>query len=127
MANVNERVGAAIRGRRVELGLDPAILAERMGISRQQLYKFETGQNCMPLPRFLAALRALNTSADTVLLLAADDPVETTNQTERGFEALVRDIRQLSPGAVKALRAQVRELRRVSQGAAPAPSPQHGS
>ncbi len=49
-------IGAAVRGRRKDLGLNQAELAERAGVSRKWIYEFEAGK---PTAEFGLALRVL--------------------------------------------------------------------
>jgi y4mF family transcriptional regulator len=53
-----EDVGRAIRGRRVELGLDQGALARRVGVSRQWIVEIEHGK---PRAEVALLLRTLST------------------------------------------------------------------
>ncbi|HVA44220.1 MAG TPA: helix-turn-helix domain-containing protein [Acidimicrobiales bacterium] len=50
-------VAAAVRGRRTDLGLNQAELAERVGVSRKWIYEFEAGK---PRAEFVLVLRVLD-------------------------------------------------------------------
>jgi HTH-type transcriptional regulator / antitoxin HipB len=52
-------VAATIRGRRQDLGLTQAALAERTGISRKWIYQFESGKPTAELGLVLRVLEAL--------------------------------------------------------------------
>ncbi len=52
-------VGAAVRARRIELGLRQRDLAELAFVSRQWIIKFEAGHDNAELVRALAVVRAL--------------------------------------------------------------------
>jgi len=60
-------VAAAVRGRRKDLGLSQAELAQRVGVSRKWIYEFEGGK---PKAEFALVLRVLN---ELGLTLDADD------------------------------------------------------
>lgn len=52
-------IGLAIRDRRIELGLDQAELARRVGVSRQWLVEIERGKPRAEIGLLLRALREL--------------------------------------------------------------------
>jgi len=52
-------VAATVRGRRQDLGLTQAALAERTGISRKWIYQFESGKPTAELGLVLRVLEAL--------------------------------------------------------------------
>jgi HTH-type transcriptional regulator / antitoxin HipB len=58
-------LGAAIRDRRRQLGLDQASLAERVGVSRQWVIAIEKGSRRAELGLVLRALAALDLRLDT--------------------------------------------------------------
>ncbi|MGZ9099506.1 MAG: helix-turn-helix domain-containing protein [Brevundimonas sp.] len=90
MARTGERdavdayVGARIGLRRSALGLSQTALAQQLGISFQQVQKYETGQNRISASRLHRAATALGTSVETFF-----PPVETARgATEDGWTAL---------------------------------------
>jgi HTH-type transcriptional regulator / antitoxin HipB len=58
-------LGAAIRQRRRQLGLDQATLAKRIGVSRQWVIAIEQGRSRAQLGLVLRALDELDTRLDT--------------------------------------------------------------
>jgi y4mF family transcriptional regulator len=58
-------LGAAIRDRRRQLGLDQASLAERIGVSRQWVIAIERGRSRAEVGLVLRALTALGLRLDT--------------------------------------------------------------
>jgi transcriptional regulator with XRE-family HTH domain len=68
-------LGAAVRRRRVELGLSQAEVAARAGISRQLLVHIEQGHPRAELARVLAAVRAVEAR------LVVDDETPTPSAT----------------------------------------------
>ena len=62
-------LGALIRGRRRELGLDQSTLAQRVGVSRQWIIEVEQGKPRAAVGLVLRALNALG-----VLLDARNEP-----------------------------------------------------
>jgi transcriptional regulator with XRE-family HTH domain len=71
MARIGERdeidayVGARIGLRRSALGLSQSALAQQLGVSFQQVQKYETGQNRISASRLHRAATVLGTSVDT--------------------------------------------------------------
>jgi transcriptional regulator with XRE-family HTH domain len=77
-------VGARIGLRRSALGLSQTALAQQLGISFQQVQKYETGQNRISASRLHHAATALGTSVETFF-----PPVETARaSSEDGWQAL---------------------------------------
>lgn len=58
--NVARDLGAAVRGRRVDLGLSQDVLAAHAGVSRRWLSAFESGKGSVELSMVLRALAALD-------------------------------------------------------------------
>ena len=90
MARIGERdevdayVGARIGLRRSALGLSQSALAQQLGISFQQVQKYETGQNRISASRLHRAATVLGTSVETFF-----PPVETARgAADDGWEAL---------------------------------------
>jgi len=58
-ADIDTRVGRRLRGRRIELRLTQADLANGLGISFQQVQKYETGSNRMGASRLMQVAQIL--------------------------------------------------------------------
>ncbi len=81
---VDAYVGARIGLRRSALGLSQSALAQQLGISFQQVQKYETGQNRISASRLHRAATVLGTSVDTFF-----PPVETAQgAVDEGWETL---------------------------------------
>lgn len=81
---VDAYVGARIGLRRSALGLSQTALAQQLGISFQQVQKYETGQNRISASRLHRAATVLGTSVETFF-----PPVETARgAADDGWEAL---------------------------------------
>lgn len=90
MARIGEKeavdafVGARISLRRSALGLSQTALAQQLGISFQQVQKYETGQNRISASRLHRVATVLATSVEAFF-----PPVPTARQPgEGGWEAL---------------------------------------
>lgn len=82
--DVDAYVGARIGLRRSALGLSQSALAQQLGISFQQVQKYETGQNRISASRLHHTATALGTSVETFF-----PPVETARgAADDGWEAL---------------------------------------
>ena len=88
-------IGARLRARRRQLGLSQTDLAERLGVSFQQIQKYERGANRIAASTLIAAAEALST---TVAWLVGEEGLGREEDDEL-FRALSR------PGAIEMLRA----------------------
>lgn len=108
---VDAYVGARIGLRRSALGLSQTALAQKLGISFQQVQKYETGQNRISASRLHRTATVLGTSVEAFF-----PPVETARgAAEEGWEVL-RLITATADGRAVATgfpRVPDRELRRA--------------
>jgi transcriptional regulator with XRE-family HTH domain len=88
-------IGARMRTRRRQLGLSQSELAETLGVSFQQVQKYERGANRVAASTLLAASQALGT---TVSWLVGEES-SGREDDEDVFRALAR------PGALEILQA----------------------
>ncbi|MFL5296247.1 MAG: helix-turn-helix domain-containing protein [Phenylobacterium sp.] len=94
-AQLELAIGARMRTRRRQLGLSQTDLAERLGVSFQQVQKYERGANRVAASTLLAAAQALGV---TIGWLVGEDVVDAS-EDEDLFRALSR------PGAMELLEA----------------------
>lgn len=80
---VDVYVGARIGLRRSALGLSQTALAQKLGISFQQVQKYETGQNRISASRLHHAAIALGASVESFF-----PPVETVRAPDDSWEPL---------------------------------------
>jgi transcriptional regulator with XRE-family HTH domain len=81
---IDAYVGARIGLRRSALGLSQSALAQQVGISFQQVQKYETGQNRISASRLHRAATVLGTSVETFF-----PPVETARgAADDGWEQM---------------------------------------
>ena len=88
-------IGARLRTRRRQLGLSQSDLADKLGVSFQQVQKYERGANRVAASTLVAASQALGT---TVGWLVGEE-VSGRDDDEDVFRALAR------PGALEILQA----------------------
>ncbi len=67
-------IGERLRAAREARGVTQAQLAEALGTTRQQVYKYETGQQSMTADRLAEVCRVLSVSADYLLGLTGPAP-----------------------------------------------------
>jgi transcriptional regulator with XRE-family HTH domain len=94
-AAVELAIGARMRTRRRQLGLSQSDLAEQLGVSFQQVQKYERGANRVAASTLVAAAAALGV---TVSWLVGEDGTGRPDE-EDIFRALAR------PGALEILQA----------------------
>ena len=99
---IDVAVGARIRVRRQELGMSQQALAEALGVSFQQVQKYERGANRISASMMVRAARALGCPTAAFL---GDLHVDSPDRDQE--DALQAEINALlaSPGAVDLLRA----------------------
>src|ERR1700748_3001634 len=94
-ATLELMIGARIRTRRRQRGLSQADLAERLGVSFQQVQKYERGANRVAASTLLAAAQTLGTSISWLV----GGELSGREDDEDVFRALAR------PGALEILQA----------------------
>jgi transcriptional regulator with XRE-family HTH domain len=92
---LEQSIGARLRARRRQLGLSQSDLAERLGVSFQQVQKYERGANRIAASSLVAAAEALST---TVAWLVGEEGAGRDEDDEL-FRAMAR------PGAMEMLQA----------------------
>jgi transcriptional regulator with XRE-family HTH domain len=109
--DVDIYVGARIGLRRSALGLSQTALAQQLGVSFQQVQKYETGQNRISASRLHHTAMALGTSVETFFPPTATAPAEADD----GWEGLRLITATIDGRALAAAfpRIEDRELRKA--------------
>jgi transcriptional regulator with XRE-family HTH domain len=94
-AQLELMIGARLRTRRRQLGLSQSDLAQRLGVSFQQVQKYERGANRVAASTLLTAAQALGTSISWLV----GEEVSGRDDDDDVFRALSR------PGALEILQA----------------------
>ena len=123
-------VGSRVRVRRLELGLSQTALANELGVTFQQVQKYEKGTNRIGASRLHAMARVLG--VPVTYFFPADGPQGTAKPTEvlnllsiPGAVDLLRDYSAISDRlARKALVVMARTLARGAQPVMDAPAEQ---
>lgn len=66
-SRVNEKLGKRLRSARKAQGLSQTHVAKTLGVSFQQVGKYESGQNTMSVPAFLTICEALRLRPSFIL------------------------------------------------------------
>jgi transcriptional regulator with XRE-family HTH domain len=96
-AEVDVALGAAIRLRRRTLGISQEILAEKCGVSFQQIQKYENGSNRISFSRLVQIASALH--------CRVNDLIDVLAGADGGPQDLALRIRMGLPGALELLEA----------------------
>lgn len=88
-ADFEQRVGTNIRMLRIANGQSQRTLARAMGITAQQMYKYETGMNRLPLHRAYQIACHYNVSLSSLLDGIDDDRMPVAGEVPRA-ETLLR-------------------------------------
>lgn len=100
---IDVAVGARIRLRRKELGMSQAALAEQLGVSFQQVQKYERGANRISASMLVKTARALDCPGGFLLgarTVTEDNYAPQEDALQAEFNSLLA-----IPGAVELLRA----------------------
>lgn len=111
--DVDAYVGARISLRRSALGLSQSALAQQLGISFQQVQKYETGQNRISASRLHRTATVLGTSVDSFF-----PPVETVRGQGGDDWAALRFITATTDGRAVATGFPLIEDREVRKAVA---------
>lgn len=105
---VDDHVGACVRARRTELGLTQEDLAAALGLSYQQVQKYETGANRISAGRLYHIARRLDVEVSYFFTGAeADDEADLSSQrmahggTKRVTIETVRNFEEIPDPAVR--------------------------
>ncbi len=95
---VDHSIGRRIADCRKALGLSRKTLAEKIGITAQQLHKYETGVNRLPVSRLCDIASALGIQAHVLL------PQAEASVTAASSLGLMRDFQRIGPLHQNAIR-----------------------
>ena len=102
--------------RRVALGLSQSVVAKRMGITFQQIQKYENGKNTLSVARLYEMASALEWNALSLLSSADTNASNSTEKTRASLE-IVKRINLLQPHEFQAVAAFLNALCRDRRAA----------
>ncbi|MDR1597759.1 MAG: helix-turn-helix domain-containing protein [Holosporales bacterium] len=76
---ISRRIGAFIKHRRIQLGLTQRNLAQMLGITAQQVQKYESGANSLRITRFVQLSKVLSCPLKNFLLMCDDVRWDSAN------------------------------------------------
>lgn len=98
---IDIRIGANIRNRRVELGLTQQALAGQIGVSYQQIQKYETGANRVSAARLLDLAAALDSTFADLIADGAVVPAAEEHGGKRRAEIIIANLARQAPADVR--------------------------
>lgn len=111
-------LGARIRHMRLDAGLTERQLADKIGVSYQQLYKYELGENAVPTDRLWAVCDALGVELETLLPRPGGARVNLP-RTRAPSQQLLRDFEELSSADKRVVSDVIRHLARRASAKKP--------
>lgn len=109
--DLNARLGAVIRQKRTLLGMSQDALGKKLGITFQQVQKYEKGSNQVMFPRLVEIAAALGTSAPELVALAlGDESARPAVVPNRETLEMVKRFERLKPNQKMGVRLLVRSL-----------------
>lgn len=100
---INKKVGQVIKARRLELGLSQEELGPEIGVTFQQLQKYESGINSLSLPRAIVLCRNLKIGLGQLW-------PEAISKVSPQFATLAKNFNKLTEGEQASVMALVRSL-----------------
>jgi transcriptional regulator with XRE-family HTH domain len=110
-ADLNKRLGAVIREKRVMLGLSQEALSKRLGLTFQQVQKYEKGTNQVSFVRLVEIAHALGTSVNDLVSAALGEEVASRESvSDRQTLELIKRLDTLTPNQRRGVQLLVRSL-----------------
>ena len=94
---MSTKYGENIKKRRLELGMSQVDLAEKIGETKQTIWKYESGRvTNIPLPKVSAIAKALNCSIEDITGWETKNPVTESDGQDPRYSNLRKKYDQLS-------------------------------
>jgi transcriptional regulator with XRE-family HTH domain len=109
---IEAQIGVRIKSLRFAAGLSQAELAAALGITFQQVQKYENGKNRISLSRAMALAKTLD--SNVAELTGTNGPVEATNRFDKEAykgSAALRQLDELSPIIARRMRMLIEGIR----------------
>lgn len=94
---IDRHIGACIRARRLELGMPQDDLAQRIGVTFQQIQKYEKGVNRVSAAALYRVCAALETSVDALLPVSGIEVEKAERVNDPSIAEVTRLAAQLTP------------------------------
>jgi transcriptional regulator with XRE-family HTH domain len=90
MKNINANIGKVIRARRAALGVSQEIIGKRVGVTFQQIQKYENGTNGLTVERLFQVVEALEWNVIAFIGAIDSVPSSSTDGTRQTLEIMKR-------------------------------------
>jgi transcriptional regulator with XRE-family HTH domain len=107
---MRERIAAALRRRRVELGWTQTAAGAVIGVSGVQWSKFERDEDRITAEQLARACQAMGLAADEALGLTGAEPAAPAHERDQAIRELVEKLRQLPAKSFRQASRVIREL-----------------
>ncbi|OWK42113.1 helix-turn-helix domain-containing protein [Fimbriiglobus ruber] len=110
-ADLNQQLGATIRQNRVLLGLSQEALGKRIGVTFQQIQKYEKGKNQVSLTTLVRLAEAFETTVGELVesALGKEKP-ESGGLSNRQMLELQKRLAKLKPHQLRGIKLLVHNL-----------------
>ena len=109
MKTIDQKIGQVMRARRATLGLSQQVIGERIGVTFQQVQKYENGSNALTLSRLYDVAAALEWNVMS-MLTESESAASHSNQKTRQTLEVMKRIKLLSPNELVAVTALLNNL-----------------
>jgi transcriptional regulator with XRE-family HTH domain len=108
---MDSHIGGRLKARRVVSNLSQERLADQMGVSFQQLHKYETGLNRISSSMLFRAAKALNVGVEYFFNDTVDQAVAPARHNDRAALETARQLERIENPAVREnLRLLIKKL-----------------
>lgn len=107
---MRERIAAALRRRRLELGWTQAAAGAVIGVSGVQWSKFERDEDRITAEQLARASMAMGLAAEEALGLSPQAVPEPAGERDQSIRDLVAKLRQLSPRSFRDASRLIRQM-----------------
>lgn len=106
----NRRLGAAVRARRIVAGMTQADVGAALGVTYQQLQKYEVGCNRLSVEKLVSVAQAIGTTPHELLETATSEEAPIEQSRDRMALEIARRIADLSPERQRIARNVIKAL-----------------
>lgn len=108
--NISQRLGKTIRAHRIRLGLSQEALGVAVGITFQQIQKYEKGVNTVNVTRLMEIASALSVGGAALLAIAIGDVEKAPDFSERATLEMMKRFHELAKPEQEAIIAFMKAL-----------------
>ena len=110
-AELNARLGATIRQKRILLGLSQEALGQKIGVTFQQVQKYEKGKNQVGFVMLVDLADGLGMSANKLVAAAlGEEPASREGISDRQMLEMMKRLEKLPPNQFRGVQLLVHNL-----------------